>query len=236
MESSSAMRPRLENPGNNGFDLFEYKKFEIFKDQLLGSGAYGTVYKATCDQLPCAVKVFFDPPKFGKPSEKKFQQFQQECEIMRRASHPNIVQYLGVRNVDTRELQLFMELLDENLHFFLAHFDDPLPYHLEVNLTHDICLAVAYLHSNGIIHRDLSSSNILIMDGKRAKVANFGMAKIFNKCKATPLTSCPGTIVHYMSPEAKKHRLSYSKCLDCFSIGVLTLQICTRQHPNPSSS
>ena len=70
-----------------------------------------------------------------------------------------------------------------------------------MNLCHDIALALSYLHSNGIIHRDLSSNNVLLIGaGNRAKVADFGMAKFF--CTTRSLqTRHPGTKV-YMAPEA----------------------------------
>ena len=49
-----------------------------------------------------------------------------------------------------------------------------------VDLCHDIALALAYLRSNGVIHRDLSSNNVLLIAGSKAEVTDFGMAKIFD--------------------------------------------------------
>ena len=97
-------------------------------------------------------------------------------------------------------------------------------------------IALTYLHSNDIIHRDLSSNNVLLIGaGTRAKVTDFGMAKYFdeNSTTMTPLTLCPGTLP-YMSPEALDDLPVYTKKLDCFSFGVLGIQIVTRQYPKPS--
>ena len=91
-----------------------------------------------------------------------------------------------------------MELLDENLTKTLKRFEDAqqsLAYHAQVNICHDIALAVAYLHSNDIIHRDLSSNNVLMIAGKRAKVTDFGMSMLADSTALSrkDLTTCPGT-------------------------------------------
>ena len=77
---------------------------------------------------------------------------------------------------------------------------------------------------------------LLIGDGVRAKVTDFGMSKLIdiNPC-VTPLTMCPRTSV-YMPPEALTTPPRYSNMLDCFSHGVLTIQIATRQFPNPEDA
>ena len=131
-----------------------------------------------------------------------------------------------------------MELMDQSLTRFLEQSKEPLPYHIQLNICHDIALALTYLHSNGIIHRDLSSNNVLLIGaGNRAKVTDFGMAKLFdvNRTSMTPLTQCPGTLV-YMSPEALDDPPVYTKKLDTFSFGVLDIQIITQQFPKPGPS
>ena len=74
--------------------LFRYQRFHINKNQPLGHGSYGAVYKAKYDQLPCAAKVLhptiLDPtdPGAGKIMER----FQQECGFLESIRHPSIVQ------------------------------------------------------------------------------------------------------------------------------------------------
>ena len=162
------------------------------------------------------------------------ERFQQECAFLENIRHPNIVQYLGMtRDPESRLPVLLIELLDESLTKMLEHSQWPLAYYVQVDICHDIALAVAYLHSNDIVHRDLSSNNVLIMAKSRAKVTDFGMSKLASAAPSmTPLTMCPGTLA-YMPPEALNEPPVYTKKLDCFSEGVIMIQVCTRLWPEP---
>ena len=216
--------------------VFRYQSFHISKSQPLGHGSYGAVYKAKCDQLPCAAKVLhptiLDPADPG--AGKIMNRFQQECAFLESIRHPNIVQYLGMtRDPESRLPVLLMELLDENLTKMLERSQQSLAYYVQVDICHDIALAVAHLHSNDIIHRDLSSNNVLMIAGRRAKVTDFGMSKLAGAApNMTPLTMCPGTLA-YMPPEALREPPRYTKKLDCFSEGVIMIQVCTRLWPEP---
>ena len=216
--------------------VFRYQSFDINKSQPLGHGSYGAVYKAKCDQLPCAAKVLhptiLDPADPG--AARIMDRFQQECAFLESIRHPNIVQYLGMtRDPESRLPVLLMELLDESLTKMLERSQQSLAYCVQVDICHDIALAVAYLHSNDIIHRDLSSNNVLMIAGRRAKVTDFGMSKLVGAAPSmTPLTMCPGTLA-YMPPEALREPPRYTKKLDCFSEGVIMIQVCTRLWPEP---
>ena len=162
--------------------------------------------------------------------------FEQECEFLSTIRHPNIIQYLGMyQDPDTRLPVLLMELMDDSLTHFLESSPQPIPYHIQVNICHDISLALSFLHSNGIVHRDLSSNNVLMIVNIRAKVTDFGMARLGDmNPQATHLTftMCPGTDV-YMPPEAVKDKPVYTEKIDCFSFGVIAVQIMTRHFPQP---
>ena len=215
---------------------FQYQDFQLLPHESLGIGSYGKVCKAILDQLPCAAKLLHPVLfQFNDPgSQTIVRRFEQECEFLSEIRHPHVVQYLGVaRDPESGLLVLLMELMDESLTGFLERSNEPLPYHLQVNLCHDVALALAYLHLNGIIHRDLSSNNVLLIAGSRAKVTDFGMSKLSEMHpRITPLTQCPGTLA-YMPPEALKVPPVYSKKLDVFSSGVVAVQIITRNFPDP---
>ena len=217
-----------------------YGAVEIYSEETLGVGSYGKVCKAKCGQLPCAAKLLHDTLfSTNNPGNSKFvERFEQECMFLKEIKHPNIVQFLdSLRDLQSRRLVFLIELMDESLTGFLERSTGPLPYHTQLNICHDVGLAMAYLHSNNIIHRDLSSNNVLLIgEGSRAKVTDFGMSKLESiNPHMTPLTLCPGTHT-YMPPEALTTPPRYSNKLDCFSHGVLTIQIVTREFPNPGDA
>ena len=222
-----------------------FKTVQLFKEQILGIGSYGKVCKAECDGLLCAAKVIhetlFDPTvqQLVAPQREHrlpMRRFEQECEFLSTIRHPNIIQYLGMHHdPDTRLPVLLMELMDDSLTHFLEGSPQPIPYHIQVNVCHDITLALSFLHSNDIVHRDLSSNNVLMIGNIQAKVTDFGMARLGDmNPQATHLTftMCPGTDV-YMPPEAVKDKPVYTEKIDCFSFGVIAVQIMTRLFPQP---
>ena len=160
---------------------FQFQNLQILREECLGTGSYGKVCKAILDQLPCAVKLLHPVLfQFNDPASQTIvRRFEQECEFLSEIRHPHVVQYLGVaRDPESGLLVLLIELMDESLTGFLERSNEPLPYHFQVTLCHDVALALAYLHLNGIIHRDLSSNNVLLIAGSRAKVTDFGMSKL----------------------------------------------------------
>ena len=222
-----------------------FKTIQLFKDQTLGIGSYGAVYKAKCDDLLCAAKILhptlFDPIAHQQIARRKehrlpIKRFEQECEFMSAIRHPNIVQYLCTcQDPDTRLPVILMELMDDSLTHFLESSTQPIPYHVQVNICHDITLALSFLHANNITHRDLSGNNVLLIGNIRAKVTDFGMARLGDlNPQATRLTftMCPGTDV-YMPPEAVKAQPVYSEKVDCFSFGVIIVQVLSGQSPKP---
>ena len=207
----------------------------LFKTDELGSGSYGVVCKAMWGQRLCAAKLLH--PIFFQSNDPSIvtmrRRFEQECHFLNDMKHPHIVEYLGTsHDPDSGLLVLLMELMDESLTHFLERSQQPLAYRIEVELCHDIAQALAYIHSKEIIHRDLSGNNVLLL-ADRAKITDFGMSKLLDSNRRiTHLTTCPGTLV-YMPPEALREPPVYSKKIDCFSFGVLQIQIMTRQFPDP---
>ena len=223
--------PSTERP------TFSYHSIELYKSESIGSGSYGGVCKAKCDGLLCGAKIMH-PTLFDlrDPGTTTYlSKFQEECRLLSLARHPNIVQYLGTYcDPDTRLPVLLMELCEESLTAFVERSPGPLSYHVQVNICHDIALALVYLHSNGLIHRDLTGNNVLMVPGPRAKITDFGVSKLSNiNPRMTALTLCPGNML-YMAPEALDEAKSYTAKLDVFSFGVIVIQILTRQFPAPT--
>ena len=222
-----------------------FKTIVLLKDQTLGVGSYGSVCKAKCDDLLCAAKIIhptlFDPTALHQIAPHRehrlpIRRFEVECEFLSTVRHPNIVQYLGThQDPETRLPVLLMELMDDSLTHFLESSPQPTPYHIQVNVCHDISRALSFLHSNGIVHRDLSSNNVLLIGNIRAKLTDFGMASLGDlNPQATRFTNtiCPGTDV-YMPPEAVQDKPVYTEKIDCFSFGVIAVQTLIREFPKP---
>ena len=219
---------------------------QLFKDQTLGIGSFGKVCRARYGSLPCAAKLIhetlFDPEAFKQIAPEKehrlpFKRFEKECEVLQNLRHPNVIQYLGVYQDPVTKLPvLLMELMDGNLTHYLTNSSQKLPFHLQVDFSHDIALALSFLHGNKVVHRDLSSNNVLLISNIRAKVTDFGMAMLHLGEKATQFsyTMCPGTEV-YMPPETLEAKPAYKEKIDCFSFGVLVIQILTQHFPAPGN-
>ena len=238
------MNKTLRGPVRNDEQEFTFRNVQLFKNETLGTGSYGVVCKAKCDQLICAAKLLY-PVLFqmsisdsGKENKQVFHRFERECQFLSRVKHPNIVQYLGTyRDPETNAPVLLMELMDESLTHFLESSPGDIPYHIQVNLSQDIAQALAFLHANGIIHRDLSSNNVLLIAGSQAKVSDFGKSKFTDvnttHCSATMITFL-GTPA-FIPPEAFNEPPEYTDKLDNFSFGVLIVQIVTKQFPAPGN-
>ena len=226
------MAQQLRIQGRFGFRNVQLIKTE---EHSLGIGSYGAVYRVKCDQLVCAAKVLH-PILFQTrdPSAYRIvQRFEQEIEFLSGLKHPNVIQYLGsCRDPESGLPVMFMELMDESLTSFLERPANPLPLHIQVNIAHDIAQALSHLHHHEVLHRDLSSNNVLLIGNQRAKVTDFGMAKLLGTDPRLTPTYCPGTN-GYMSPEALADPPSYTTKLDVFSCGVLFVQLITRKFPDP---
>lgn len=214
---------------------------QVHEDQLLGEGAYGVVKLGSFYGLLCAVKKL-KPSMFpagmkqlDQQTELILQSFYNECEKMSKIRHPNVVQLLGVfSDTNNRLPVIVMELMEESLSRLL-HRTKVLPFHIDVNIVHDVVQALAYLHSfrPPIVHRDLSSNNILLNESLRAKITDLGVAKVakgsFLSWDDTP---APGTMV-YMPPEVRKVPADLTPAMDIFAVGVNVIQIKTHKFPRP---
>ncbi len=214
-----------------------FKSVQIFEDQVLGHGSFGKVCKAKCDDLLCAAKMIH-PVLLSDavdPTSYMTSRFKQECEFLSIVKHPNIVQFVGLYSVpDTGAAVLLMELMEETLTDYLENdLQYLVPYHIQVNICHSVASGLSYLHANGIVHRDVSSNNILLAGNAQViKLSDF-VRSFFDISNRDDLTMCPGVYV-YMPPEALINDPKYTEKIDCFSFGVVVIQVfLTREFPRP---
>ena len=229
---------------------------QLFKDQLLGIGSYGAICKAKSGELLCAAKIInpnlLDPAMMYRIPDKQqgesedsergkgerwtiIRWFEQESEFLFKLRHPNLLQYLGLcRDPHTGLPVILMELMVDNLTHYLRT-PGPIPYHIQVNVCHDVAQALSFLHSSNIIHKNLCSNNVLLTNSDGAKVTDFGMATLADlNPLSTPLPSAAiQDKLAYMPPEAVKEYPIYTERMDSFSFGVIIVQILTRRLPSP---
>ena len=146
---------------------------------------------------------------------------------MAKMRHPHVVQFLGLCYLEGSTLPvLVMERMDSSLDELLESAPG-LPLALKRSLLADVVRGLLYLHSRSppVVHRDLSSRNILLTSSLVAKISDLGNARIVNLQPgqlARTLTHLPGTLV-YMAPEAFEEGSRYGPRLDIFSFGHLGL-------------
>src|SRR5262249_1108492 len=169
--------------------------------ELLGQGGMGAVYKARQRKLDRIVAVKVLPPEWGKDPAFA-ERFAREAKALARLNHPHVV---AVHDFGESEglFYLVMEYVDgANLRNILAN--GGLEPHEALAIVPQICDALQYAHEEGIVHRDIKPENILLDSKGRVKIADFGLAKLTNRPRATfTLTGSQqimGTL-DYMAPE-----------------------------------
>ena len=209
---------------NNEDDFFEEEstKKDYQKIEKLGSGAYGTVYKALMkkNQKIVAVKrIKINLDTEGIPSSAL-----REISILRNLHHENIEKILDIITTDTK---LYMVL--EFIEFDLQSFFEKLSQEPKItNYSHEelikiilkqILKGVEYLHSKKIIHRDLKPQNVLINKDLTIKLADFGLSRKLSFEKR-PYTQ-EVLSLWYRAPELLLGSNIYNEAIDIWSIGCI---------------
>ena len=203
--------------------------------KVMGKGAYGRVIEVSA---LCAAKeihhVLVDCSS-GKELAILKKKFLQECEQCSVLCHPNIVHFQGIYypSNNAQLPWLVMEKMDCSLKQYLeSKGPDAVSLQTKMSILHDVSLGLQYLHAQDIIHRDLSSNNVLLDKKLVAKIADLGVAKVLDQNHAKSATQAPGTVV-FMPPEALSFNPRYGKPVDVFSFGCVTIHAMTHTWPIP---
>ena len=209
-----------------------------------GRGGYGEVYKANWMHRAVACKVFKTRGEGATtPGGTLSKDFWLELNALAKLRHPNITLLLGVclrpRYCIVTEFVTCGSLFD------LIHRHREIPnwgVARIISVSKEICVGMTYLHSQGILHCDLKSSNILITDTWGVKIADFGLSFLFPEASASsdgsesinqdtakiPL-GCVGTH-HWIAPEVLRGE-EYSKGADVYSFGIILWEMIHRKIP-----
>nr|XP_043633692.1 wall-associated receptor kinase-like 20 [Erigeron canadensis] len=195
---------------------------------LLGVGGFGEVYKGLMDDgTTVAVKC----AKLG--NTKSINQVLNEVRILSQVNHKNLVHLLGCC-VELEQPYLVYEYIPNGSLFDHLHDRNkrPLTWIQRLGVAHDTAEGLAYLHfsaSPPIYHRDVKSSNILLDNKMKAKVADFGLSRLA-QTDATHVTTCAQGTLGYLDPDYYWNYQLTDKS-DVYSFGVLLLEILTAQKP-----
>ena len=218
-----------------GFDPYTLTGVAV-TDRELGHGSYATVIELEYNGLKCAGKKVHELLLRQGDTSYTVQNFEKECHMISHVRHPNIVQFLGVYfQQGVRVPILVMEFLPINLTSCIEQYGI-LPKDISYSILHDVALGLHYLHSQTplIIHRDLSSNNVLLTSNMMAKISDLGVARILNltPLQVSRMTQTPGTPA-YMPPEVMVANPKYNTSVDEFSYGILMIHMFSGQWPEP---
>ena len=207
-------------------------------DQVLGHGSYATVLELQYKGLKCAGKKIHEVLLRQGGGSYAVERFEEECRLLSQVRHPNIVQFLGFCDESGVELPiLVMEFLPTTLAASIENYG-VMPTDINYSILHDVALGLYYLHSQPqpIIHRDLSSNNVLLTPDMKAKISDLGVAKILDvsPLQVSRMTQTPGTAA-FMPPEVMTANPTYNQSIDEFSYGVLMVHVLCGQWPAPQT-
>uniref|UniRef100_A0A0D9ZL25 Protein kinase domain-containing protein n=1 Tax=Oryza glumipatula TaxID=40148 RepID=A0A0D9ZL25_9ORYZ len=174
----------------------------------------------------CAIKevqVISDDPH----SKERLKQLNQEIDMLRQLSHPNIVQYYGSEMTDDA-LSIYLEFVSGgSIHKLLREYG-PFKEPVIRNYTGQILSGLAYLHGRNTVHRDIKGANILVGPNGEVKLADFGMAKHISSF--AEIRSFKGS-PYWMAPEVIMNGRGYHLPVDIWSLGCTIIEMATAKPP-----
>jgi serine/threonine-protein kinase len=198
---------------------------------LIGQGTFGRVYRGYDQRLdrPVAVKVI---KPWWTEDQEWAERFQREARLMARVRHPGIVQIYDI-GYDRDSLYYVAELVDgESLADRLRR--GPLPPAQARDVAEQLCRALAAAHAQRVVHRDVKPANVLIDEGGRVKVGDFGIAFLAEGSSEGAAGTILGT-PRYMAPEQARGRPP-SPASDVYGVGIVLYEMLAGRPPFIESS
>ncbi|KAK7580668.1 hypothetical protein V9T40_001297 [Parthenolecanium corni] len=205
--------------------------WEIPSNQLeiqcrIGSGSFGTVYKAQWHG-PVAIKTL----NVTDPTPAQLQAFKNEVAVLRKTRHANILLFMGViRKPNLAIVTQWCEgsSLYRCLHVHEKRFD---VQHV-IEIARQTAQGMDYLHAKNIIHRDLKSNNIFFND-MVVKIGDFGLATVKTRWSGGQQYHQPSGSILWMAPEVirMKDENPYSFASDVYAFGIVLYEVLSGQLP-----
>ena len=211
-------------------------------DERLSEGGMGTVYRGTHVLMDKTVAVKVLRPSLAA-DEKIVARFSREARAASRISHPNALSVTDFGEDENGIVFLVMEYLSGKTLKQVIRDSGPLPLARVVTITRQVGDALSAAHAQGVVHRDLKSDNIMLLDttaGDHAKVLDFGIAKI-NEPDGDfdPGLTAPNLVIgtpQYMSPEQCSQDSEIDARSDIYSLGVILYEMLVGHVPFSAES
>ncbi|MBS0357818.1 MAG: protein kinase [Proteobacteria bacterium] len=223
--------PKKSTPAspNTSFELnFSISYSDLKFGDKIGEGSYGEVHSGTWEYNAVAIKKL----KLTNYNQSALEELENEAKVMAKMRSDYLVQLKGI-TMQKPNFCLVMELMPKgSLDNLLYNAKNDLPWSMRYRLAMDITTGIYHLHNQNILHRDLKSMNILLTNEGRAKLCDFGLAKV--KATTRTQTSKPsksvGTIP-WMAPEILVLNAKFSTKSDIYALAMVFWEIAAREQP-----
>jgi hypothetical protein len=210
--------------------------FKWIKGQMIGKGTFGKVYLGmnTTTTEFIAVKNVEVKPRSGMDNEKikeMVKALDDEILLMQHLDHVNIVQYLGCEREDY-QITIFLEYISGGSIGSCLRKHGKFEESVVKSLTRQTLSGLAYLHSEGILHRDLKADNILLDSDGTCKISDFGISKRSDNIYGNDVSMSMQGSVFWMAPEViRSQGVGYSAKVDIWSLGCVVLEMFAGRRP-----
>ncbi|XP_057517288.1 serine/threonine/tyrosine-protein kinase HT1-like [Amaranthus tricolor] len=201
---------------------------QLFIGNKFASGRHSRIYRGIYKQRDVAIKLISQPEEDPDLASKIEHEFASEVALLFRLTHPNIITFFAACKKPPVFCIITEYMAGGSLRKYL-HQQEPhsVPIDLVLRLSLDIARGMQYLHSQGVLHRDLKSENLLLGDDMCVKVADFGISCLESQCGSTK--GFTGTY-RWMAPEMIKEQ-HHTKKVDVYSFGIVLWEILTALTP-----
>ena len=201
--------------------------------EKIGAGGQGTVYKAQDTKLDRTVVIKVLPPELTQKTAN-FKRFEREAQLCSQLDHPNICTIYDFHEANGVFYIAMQYVKGKNVRQLVN--GRPLEMKSALSIAVQVCDALAYTHSRGIIHRDIKAGNIMVTDNGQVKILDFGLAKLvqdepaehikgLDRTEITELGVPYGTATYAAPEQAKGEKTDHRA--DIFSTGVLLYEMLT---------
>jgi eukaryotic-like serine/threonine-protein kinase len=197
-------------------------------EEQIGSGAMGVVFRARFvkNDRRVALKLL---PKEVAANHTLAARFQREMEILKDLRHPHIVHAFG-GTCEGDQWFYAMELIDGGTVGTLLLEQGKMPWRQAVEFGLQVCAALDYAHTRGVIHRDLKPGNLLLTRSGKIKLGDFGLALVSAETRLTAAGKTMGSL-HYMAPEQIQGKPPLSNKTDLYALGCVMFELLCGRTP-----